>query len=138
MQRLDPSFAAGVFSMPARGGLRAWLPALGVEPSCIARMFFINNRLGRAQLFAGAEPKDLGTGVVLHGDVAGRDVHAEGRAPCPPPCQRDLHLLPMAACVSSGCIAAGLGGGDACHLALPVHERTIRNLPPDLPIAWHS
>ena len=53
MQRLDPSFAAGVFSVPARGGLRAWLPALGVEPSCIARMFFINNRLGRAQLFAG-------------------------------------------------------------------------------------
>jgi len=53
MQRLDPSFAAGVFSMPARGGLRAWLPALGVEPSCIARMFFINNRPGRAQLFAG-------------------------------------------------------------------------------------
>jgi hypothetical protein len=53
MQRLDPSFAAGVFSMPARGGLRAWLPALGVEPSCIARMFFVNDRLGRAQLLAG-------------------------------------------------------------------------------------
>jgi hypothetical protein len=52
--------------------------------------------------------------------------HAEGRATRPPACQGDLHLLPMAACVSSGCIAAGLRGGDACHLPLPVHERTIR------------
>ena len=64
-------------------------------------------------------------------------VHAEGRATRPPPCQGDLHLLPMAACVSSGRIAAELRGRDACHLALPVHERTIRQLPPDLSIAWH-
>src|SRR5439155_23887112 len=30
--------------------------------------------LGRAQLFAGAEPQELGAGLVLHRDVAGRDV----------------------------------------------------------------
>jgi hypothetical protein len=48
-----------------------------VEPSCIARMFFINDRLGRAQLFAGAEPQDLGTGVVLHRNMAGRDVQMQ-------------------------------------------------------------
>ncbi|HVH53666.1 MAG TPA: hypothetical protein VNA32_05970 [Actinomycetota bacterium] len=56
---------------PYRGG-NARLLAQGVEPSCIACIFFIMTASGRAQLFDGAEPQDLGAGLVLHRDVAGR------------------------------------------------------------------
>jgi len=36
-------------------------------------MFFIMIASAVRQLFAGAEPQDLGAGLVLHRDVAGRD-----------------------------------------------------------------
>jgi hypothetical protein len=63
--------AAARLPGPRRG---TRLLAYGVEPSCIACMFFSMTASAVRSSSLGAEPHELGAGLVLHRDVAGRRV----------------------------------------------------------------